>query len=60
MLGYIKTIADFLDDDNDSIVNQHYGPQTKRAFKAMLDTAKQPMELAVGINAYMATHNVTL
>lgn len=22
MLGYIKTIADFLDDDNDSIVNQ--------------------------------------
>lgn len=40
--------------------NPNYGPQTKRVFKSMLDAAKQPMELAVELQAYIATHNVTL
>lgn len=40
--------------------NPNYGPQTKRVFKSMLDAAKHPMELAVKLQAYIATHNVTL
>lgn len=38
----------------------NYGPQTKRVFKTMLDAAKHPMELAVELQAYIATHNVML
>ena len=40
--------------------NTNYGPQTKRVFKAMLDAAKHPMDLAVELQAYIATHNVAL
>ena len=40
--------------------NPNYGPQTKRVFKTILDTAKHPMELAVELQAYIATHNVML
>ena len=40
--------------------NPNYGPQTKQVFKAMLDAAKHPMELAVELQAYISTHNVTL
>ena len=40
--------------------NPNYGPQTKRVFKAMLDAAKHPMDLAVELQAYIATHNVML
>ena len=40
--------------------NPNYGPQTKRVFKAMLDVAKYPTELAVELQAYIATHNVSL
>ena len=40
--------------------NPNYGPQTKRVFKAMLDAAKHPMELAVELQAYIATHNMML
>ena len=40
--------------------NPNYGPQTKRVFKAMLDAAKHPMDLAVELQAYIATHNIAL
>ena len=40
--------------------NPNYGPQTKRVFKAILDAAKHPMELAVELQAYIATHNIAL
>ena len=40
--------------------NPNYGPQTKRVFKAMLDAAKHPMELAVELQSYIATHNILL
>lgn len=40
--------------------NPNYGPQTKQVFKAMLDAAKHPMELAVELQAYIATHNILL
>lgn len=40
--------------------NPNYGPQTKRVFKAMLDVAKHPMELAVELQSYVATHNIML
>lgn len=40
--------------------NPNYGPQTKRVFKTMLDAAKHPTELAVELQAYITTHNVSL
>lgn len=40
--------------------NPNYGPQTKRVFKAMLDAAKHPTELAIELQVYIATHNVAL
>lgn len=40
--------------------NPNYGPQTKTAFKAMLDAAKHPMGLAIELQSYIATHNVSL
>ena len=40
--------------------NPNYGPKTKRVFKAMLDAAKHPMELAVELQSYIATHNILL
>lgn len=40
--------------------NPNYGPQTKQVFKVMLDVAKHPMELAVELQAYIATHNILL
>lgn len=39
--------------------NSNYGPQTKQAFKAMLEAAKSPMNLAVDLEAYITTHDVT-
>ncbi len=40
--------------------NPYYGPQTKKAFKEMLDAAKHPMGLVIGLQAYIANHNVAL
>ncbi len=40
--------------------NPNYGPQTKKVFKAMLDAATHPMELARELQAYISTHNVML
>lgn len=40
--------------------NPNYGPQTKCVFRAMLDVAKHPLELAAELQAYILTHNVTL
>ena len=40
--------------------NPNYGPQTKKVFKAMLDAAKHPMDLAIELQSYIATHNVSL
>ena len=40
--------------------NPNYGPQTKTVFKAMLDAAKHPMDLAIELQSYIATHNVSL
>ena len=40
--------------------NPNYGPQTKQVFRAMLDVAKHPMDLAVELQSYIATHNVSL
>ncbi len=38
--------------------NSNYGPQTKRVFKLMLNEAKHPMDLALEVEAYIATHDV--
>lgn len=40
--------------------NPNYGPHTKKAFKAMLDSAKHPMELVKALQVYILTHNVML
>lgn len=39
--------------------NPNYGPQTKQVFKTMLKEAKNPMDLVLEVEAYIATHDVT-
>ena len=52
-----ETIKEVLSQILDS--NSNYGPQTKQASKAMLEAAESPMSLAVDLEAYITTHDVT-
>ena len=49
-----EVLAQILDN------NPNYGPQTKKVFKTMLDAAQHPMNLAIELQSYIATHNVSL
>lgn len=39
--------------------NPNYGTQTKQVFKSMLNEAKHLMDLALEVEAYIATHDVS-
>ena len=49
-----EVLAQILDN------NPNYGPQNKKVFKTMLDAAQHPMNLAIELQSYIATHNVSL
>ena len=53
----IELIKEFLAQILDN--NPNYGANTKQVFKTMLDETKDPIRLALQLQTYIATHDVT-